>query len=209
MPRLKKPAPDEKAPPADQAWFHARAKEVGTSIARISTKVAGSKDLVGRALAGSRHFKPAEIVALSEGLKAPLSVIFMRLGYEPRGATCPLLGVINEHARVSWVNPTPDKNVPCPMDLHYSLAALLVETSNMALEYLSGAYLYYEPASGVRPDAFGRLSVIEMGDHDATVIGYLDRGAIGSARVVLPARLGVVETEQLKSASPVRWTRAT
>lgn len=208
MPRLKKPKAEEAPPAVDAAWFHARAKEVGTAIAQISAKAAGHKDLLGRSLLGDRQFKPSEIVALHKALKAPLSVIFMRLGYDITGAVCPLLGTVNEHARISFVNPD-QRTVPAPTDLHFSLAALLVETTNTALHTMSGTYLYYEPASGVRPDSFGRLSVVEMGDHDAAVIGYLDRAAVGKGRVVLPHGLGVVETEQLKSATPVRWTRAT
>lgn len=209
MPKLKKPAEEYKAPKADADWFHARAREVGTAIAQISVVAAGSKDLISRALTGGRHFKPNELVALHKHLKAPLSVIFMRLGYQVQGATCPLLGTVNEHARVSYINPSPAKVVPAPSDLHFALAALLVEADNTALHTMSGLYLYYEPAEGVRPDAIGRLSVIEMGDHQSTVMGYLERAAIGKAKVVLPHGIGVIETSQLKSATPVRWTRAT
>lgn len=208
MPKRKNTTPRLEVPKADAQWFGDRAKEMGTTLSKLSLDILGHKDLLGRTLKGERGFKPNEIVAMSVALRTPVAAIFRRLGYDVPGATCQLVGTINAQSRVSILPPQNQTAVSCPSELDTDLIALRVDAPNSVLAIYHGTIFFYAPAKKMRPDAIGRLSVIELGDHPAPVVGVLDRAAVGTGRVILFGSQDAVESDEVISASPIRWQRA-
>lgn len=195
-------------PSANVPWFSERAKEIGLSFAKISLDVMGHKDLLGRTLKGDRGFKPAELVALSKLLKVPLVALYRQLGYDVEGATCTIIGTINAQSRVSPLPPNQQLTIACPTELESKLVALRVDAPHSVLAIYHGTIFFYSPADKVRPDAFGRLSVVELGDHTSAIVGVLDRASVGRGRVVLFGTQESIESDEIISAAPIRWQRA-
>jgi hypothetical protein len=207
MPRAKNETPKATI---DAAWFSGRAKERGLSIAQLSRAVCGTghKDLLGRALAGNRKLQPEELVKLSAALAAPLAVIFERLGLPTPSATVPLTGRVNEFGRIMFYPPELVKEVPAPTDLSRQLVCVEIDAPNSKLGTWHGVHLYYEPAMGVRLNAIGRLSVIELGDQESCVVGTID-ATVGRSTVLVLGGVDRIESNQIKSATPVLWTHTT
>jgi len=70
--------------------------------------------------------------------------------------------------------------------------------------------LYYTPAPAIKvmPGAFGRLSVVFMGDEVQPVVGILDKApSAGKGRVILLDGRTMRDSEQIMAAYPVEWTR--
>lgn len=198
----------ETIPTPDAAWVKARAQERGYSIAQISVLVSGHKDLLGRSLQGERHFKPGELAGLAKALAVPLSVLFERLGYEAPPTTVPLIGRVNEHGRVHLFAPEEVTEITAPSELTPDLLAVIVDAPNSRLAAYSGTIYYYERALGVRLDAIGRLAVIELGDLQAPVIGTIDQAQGGRGTVHVLGGIEKIQSRQIKSATPILWTKA-
>lgn len=194
----------------DVQWFTDRAKECHVSIAQISKVITdtGQKDLVGRALNNERWLKPHEILGLANQLRVPIGVIFERLGYEVAGAMVPLIGRVSEFGRIMPYGPELTKEVPAPSDLSRKLVAVEVDAPGSKLGAWHGVHLFYEPATAVRLNAIGRLSVIELGEHTAPIVGTVDSTA-GRGTVIVLGGIERIESNQIKSATPVLWTHAT
>ena len=136
-------------------------------------------------------------------------IALRRLGVDIPPATVPVIGVLRGNARVSILPPDKVANVESPRLPPGPLVALQIETSQTALAIYHGGLLYYEPSEVVLPGAFGRLSVVELGDVPAPVVGVIDRGrSIKGGRVTVFGGLETIESDQLQSAAPILWQRA-
>lgn len=217
MPTRKKAKP--KAPVVDVAWFTDRARETGTSIARLSAVALGHKDLIGRSLKGERTFKPSELVDIAKALDVPVAIVLSKLGFDVPGVTCKMIGRVNALCRVSFLPSENRKEVAAPTDREVDLVALEFDTAHSVLALYHGKYLYYTPSDGVELAAIGGLSVVELGDHPAPVLGVPERASLerrrgGQAspargRILLFGGLDPIDSEQIISAAPIRWQRMT
>ena len=205
MPRTKK---ETAKPKIDVAWFSGRAKERGLSIAQLSKTATGHKDLLGRSLAGNRKLQPEELVKLAGALAVPLAVVFDRLGLPAPSATVPLIGRVNDQGRVMLYPPELVKQVAAPSELSRQLVCVEVDAPNSRLGAWHGVHLYYEPSAGVRLNAIGRQSVIELGQHEAAVVGTIDSTS-GRSTVIVIGGIERIESNQIRSATPVLWTHTT
>lgn len=206
--------PARKNPPAqpplkvDRKWFEARIGQAGLSMARLSKQIMGHDGLLRRTFAGERRAQVEEMLALADALSVPFATIVRRYGYDVPATRCSLIGSVNSAGRVNFYAPDRQAVVEAPLDESPGLVAIVVEASHSALAIFDGSTLFYEPATDVRPDAFGRLSVVSLGEQPAPVVGVIERGGIGRTRVVVYGGIETLESRELKSATPIRWQRA-
>ena len=193
------------APPADVVWFEERFEALGLTRAVLDRELGYYENYIGRIFSGQRKASIADAVFLAKRLKVPVQTIVRRLGYALADATVPVIGRVNEHGRIVSILPAHQAQVPFPPGMETETVAVVVETAQTALAVYDGQILYYTPSKIVRPDAFGRLSVIECADHSAPIVGILDRARVGRGRVVILGGTETLESEQIVSATPIRW----
>lgn len=198
--------PTDGAP--DSAWFDARFRELGLLKSEGARALGMDGNVFGRCLSGRRKVQIGEAIALARLLRVPFSEMVRRLGHVLPRDTVPVVGYVNDRARISQPEPGMDLRVEAPTDSDAATVAVIVRAPNSRLAIHDGMILYYEPAEVVRPDAFGRLSIIETSQPGAPLVGILDRGSIGRARVLVYGGIETLEPEGLISATPVRWQRA-
>lgn len=123
MPRRKKLAPAVKAPKVraprskvfrpvpNAAWFQERIAFVfgeDSSVRQVSKTTLGHEDYLYRVLSGddnARLLRPDEIIVLAQALKVTVTTILHHLGYAIGPTTVPLVGRVNEFARVQMLPP--------------------------------------------------------------------------------------------------------
>ncbi|MGQ0673526.1 MAG: hypothetical protein ACT4N2_11725 [Hyphomicrobium sp.] len=171
----------------------------------LDRQIGSYANYTGRIFRGSRQPSISDAILLAKNLQVPLSLILRKLGYDLADSTLKAIGRVNEFGRVSFLPPNLQSQVPAPGATEPGTVALIVEASNTPLAMYDGEVFYYAPSTVIRPDAIGRLSVIEMDDMSAPVIGVLDRARVGRGRVVVFGINEVVESERLISATPIRW----
>lgn len=205
--------PTEKGPEArrrdvDKSWFDDMRKERGLSLLDVAKAWGrGNVSFIWRMLTKDRRAHVADAIVWAEILKAPLPLVIQRLGYDVPGLTCPVVGTVGGAARVSVLPPEKLGKVEAPGQTAAGLVALRVDAPHSALNMWHGAHLYYRPSNVVRPDAFGRLSVVELGDHAAPLVGVVDRASVGGGRVRLFGANDEIESEQMISATPIVWQK--
>lgn len=192
----------------DTAWFDSRFRSLGILKREGAAALGMDDNVLGRCLSGRRKVQIGEAIALAELLRVPFSEIVRRLGHKLPAATVPVVGYVNERARIGPVGSEHELRVEAPTDSDAATVAVIVRASHTRMAVHDGTILYYEPASLVRPDAFGRLSIIETSQSGPAVVGILDRGSIGRVRILVYGGSDTLEPEGLISATPVRWQRA-
>lgn len=209
MAKKPKAIPNEKSKPrVDADWFRNRMADLDITPQRAADHFSTYPAMVWRMTSGHRKLTPHEICEWARLLKVSVAVILRRLGEDPPAVTVPVIGIVREHGRVSILPPAAQRRADAPGNSMQPLVALDVDTAQTALALYDGSALYYEPASVVRADAFGRLAIIELGDHAAPIVGVLDRGSVGRGRIVVFGGTETLESSQIISATPVRWIRA-
>lgn len=192
-------------PDVDAAWFEERFEALGITRAILDRELGYYENYVGRIFSGQRKASIADAVFLSKRLRVPVQAIVRRLGYDLADAAVPVIGRVNEHGRVRLLLPVNQFQAPFPPGMESETVALIVNTAHTALAVYDGDILYYAPAKTVRPDSFGRLSVVECADQGAPIVGILDRARVGRGRVVILGGTETLESEQIVSATPIRW----
>lgn len=193
----------------DVKWFDARLNDVGMSARQISLKLGTNYQIWRRIMTEGRECTIGESITLARELRAPWEMVISRLGFEIPERKCPIIGKVGPHGRISTFTPDEVRRTLAPPDVDETTVALLVDAPQSALGVFHGATLFYEPSAGVRPDAMGRLGIIELGDHPAPILGVLERSAaLGRGRVSIYGTGEAVESRKLISAAPVLWWRA-
>lgn len=177
-------------------------------MARLSKQIMGHDGLLRRTFAGERRAQVEEMIALAAALSVPFVTVVRRYGYEIPAVRCPLIGSVNSAGRLNFYTPDRQAVVEAPLDEVPGMVAVVVEAAHSALAIFDGSTLFYEPADDVRPDSFGRLSVVTVGEQPAPVLGVIERGGIGRTRIVVYGGIETLESRELKSATPIRWQRA-
>lgn len=179
------------------------------------TKVEASKALLfshpntfHKLLSGERRTQIDECLLLAKLLNVPPAIMARQLGYDWPIPQARIIGEVDGAGRVRVLPPGKQSDVDAPSELEVELVALQVAAAQTALSVYDGNILYYEPSEVVRPDAFGRLAVLEIGDQPAPVVGVLDRASLGRGRVVVFGGIETIETNKIISATPIRWQRA-
>jgi hypothetical protein len=197
-------------------WFDAQLDAIGKNRVGLSTEYDPSnKNWLQKILAGERRLQIAEAVWLAERFKVPLlTVLEAGLGFKvpkPPAPSVPVIGAVTANSRISIYAPPAVDVVQAPPGASADMVAIRLETHQTALALYAGVLLFYtpKPELRVRADAFGRLSVVLLGDELAPIVGVLDRASMGRGRVVLLDGRTVRESEQVAAAYPVEWTRST
>lgn len=188
-------------------WFDAKIREAGLSRTDLDTFFGAFRGATGRVVTGGRKATPADVCTLARKLRTSVNVVLQKLGEDPPSMKCPVIGLLRMNGRVSILPPNAEESVDAPTDYASRLVALRVEADQTELAVYDGSVLFYEPATVVRADAVGRLSVIEVADDVSAIVGILDRGSIGRARVTIFGTREKYETPLIVSASPVKWMR--
>lgn len=194
---------------ADVDWVEAQLDRVGRSKSDAAEALGLHPNKMGEILRGTRRLQVPEAITLANFIEAPLFELLRRFGYDvPPSDQCDLIGVVNGRGRVSFLPPDQCEVVVAPTDADKDLKALRVEAEHTRLALYHGTVIYYLPTQMVRADAFGRLSVLDLKDEPAPVLGILDRGSYGQGVVRIYGGLETIETETVLSASPVKWQRS-
>lgn len=191
----------------DADWFRHRMGELGITPQRAAEHFETYPAMVWRMTSGQRKLTPHEICEWAKILKVSVAVILKRLGEDPPAVSVPIIGTVGAHGRVAMLAPGQQRKAESPGVGQKQLVAFAVETANTELVLYDGSTIYYEPATVIRPDAFGRLAIIELGDHDGPIVGVLERGRLGKGRVTVFGGTETIESSQVVSAAPVRWLR--
>lgn len=119
-----------------------------------------------------------------------------------------MIGALRGNARISIFPTNLVQKTESPRPEPGALVALRIDAAQSALAIHHGGFLFYEPTEVVARGAIGRLSVVELGDQAAPVVGVLDR-AIGDrgGLVTIFGGSETIESAQLQSATPVLWQR--
>lgn len=190
-----------------QKWFDDRMREMGVSVKMVADHFGTYSNMVWRMTSGKREVTPGEIAEWARYLKVPLAVAFQKFGYNPPGNMTRVIGAMRANGRVTIYPPNMQRETEAPA-ANTDLVALVVEAPQSALAIFDGSHLFYEPSTIVRHDTFGRLAVVELGDHPAPIVGMIDRATqIGRSKIVVFGGDEAIESRQLISATPVVWQR--
>jgi hypothetical protein len=194
----------------DLRWFDARLDLVGKSRQQLSKQYdPAARNWLQKILTAERRCQIAEAIWLAEQLSVPLTEIVSRLGYKAPGASVRVTGRVGANSLIDPITAAAQFDVPAPALVREITVAAVAEPDNCPALVYAGALFFYTPATVVRPDAFGRLSVLECGDQFAPVLGTLGRGAsLGKARITLLDGTHR-DTSQLVAAYPVEWIKIT
>lgn len=193
----------------DGEWFESRLAVSNYTARSISYKLsANNMHLWRRTIHEGRECTIAEAIALAPLLGVDFREIVRRLGFTIPEAVTPIIGRVGPHGRISML-PGSAGSCPTPPGMQPAAVALRIDApQSPGLAIFHGNYLFYEPSRVVRPDTFGRLSVIELSDHAAPVVGVLDRASVGFARVAIFGGAETLDNERVSSATPVLWIKA-
>jgi len=188
-------------------WIKQRLKDLGVTVADVARAMNTYPNMVWRMASGMRPATADEIMQWSLLLDVPPLEALRRFGVRVPSTSVPVAGILRANGRVSPV-PGRAETVEAPADGSSLTRALRVETAQTSLGIWTGSILYYEMSETVRVDAFGRMSVLELGDHAAPVVGVLDRVKLGEGNVTVWGGGESFKSKQLVSASPITWQRA-
>lgn len=194
--------------PPDGDWFSARIAEVHLQKQMVADKLGMHPNLLHKLLSGERRCQIGEAIALARMLKVPKAEIVARLGFDWPRDVIRITGRVGGRGYVSPLPPQQQFEVECPFEYEAdSLSALTVDAAHSALGIYHGMTVYYSPSPGVSIEAFGRLSVIEAGEHQSAILGSIDRASHGKGTVVVFGGIEVLHVQTIISASPVRWLK--
>lgn len=172
-------------------------------------KVFGTyRAMIWRMLSGEREVTPQELLLWATFLRLPLHETFRRFGYKVEAPTVQVIGAVKANGRVAVFAPAQIEKVEAPNDASGNMKALVVDAPQSELQIFDGTHLYYEPSDVVNPAAFAHLSVLEIGDVGAPVVGILHRISARAKKVEIYGGRERFETDQLISAAPVLWQRS-
>lgn len=197
----------ERPPKPDRKWIVGRLDGVGLSTTKAAERLDKAQNVFLRMLNGTRPIRVGEAVAMARLLRTPLDELVRHLGYDVPPSSVPIIGIVTGDGRVSLLPPAQQTRIEGPTGISSNFVALEARTAHTPLALYHGTVLYYVPSEGLRPDAFGRLSVIEVADETAAIVGILDKAGFGRAAVTVYGGIARLETASIISASPVRWTR--
>ncbi len=203
---------DEPQLGVNRQWLDLQLAKSGESARSISLKLSDGQNyqIWRRVVTGARKCSIGESLQLAEILRVPWHSLVEALGYVIPDLTVPISAEVNDMGQINTLPPGHQgPRVPLPPDAEPGVHALRVNAPQSALAVFQGAVLYYEETEGVRPDAFGRLSVVEIGGHMTRLLGVIERSAQpGRGDVKVWGTDTVVRTNRIISATPVRWIRA-
>lgn len=208
MPKRKSVKPA--APAIDVVWLNSRIEDLYGTTAALSKLMFGHKDVLARCLAGERALKAGEVVMLAERLRITAGDVLGRLGYAVGNSVCPVVGIVNKYSRVRPVPGDAVATIHAPVDasLHGEFAALRVDAVQGHVPFFHRTHLFFpvQTERFVHPASTRFLSVIEVGELDAAVVGVLDSvsRASGTIRTLAGEE---IETTKIVSAVPVRWVK--
>jgi len=206
MPRHKKDYKDDELPPApDYQWFEEMAVRRGFgSIVGLSELVitGGDRNLLGRSLNRKRRLKTAELVRLAECLRTPVRVVLHRLGYDIEDPRAEVVGRLNGEGMIVKASRHLG-SVPAP-DYIDKLSAVIADTDGSPLSMWHDCIFYFVDTKEVVPDTEGQLSIIQIKERSARIVGYVR--ATADAKFVEPLGLDEkIPTKQVVASSPIRW----
>lgn len=191
----------------DTAWFETRMSEMGYDRAAAAKRWNTYPNMIWRVLTGARPVRTQEIIEWCEWLQVPITVGLFRFGFDVPRSRVPVIGNVNSDGRISILPPGHQEHVDAPGDMQCTMVALRVKGDNRALSIYDGALLYYEPSEVVSVASFGRLSVVELGDHLPPLVGIVDRASGGRGRITLFGGAETIESDKVVSATPIRWQK--
>jgi len=210
MVRIKKEIHADNEPPANRDWFEQRAAELDMSISQLSMRVIQgqrNRDALNRVLSGKRKLRPSELAALSVALGVPLNELFNALGFDlTTTSSCPLVGSVNGNAVVRFFEER--AAVPAPFDHGHRYQAVEIDAPDSDLSAWQGAHLFFLPAAGVRTDALGRLSYIEIDSRQSPLIGTV-KTEKGRGTVIPFGGADPIQGAEVTVATPVLWIHMT
>lgn len=195
----------------DQEWWDARLDAIGKSRSQISAEFdPGSRNWLQKILSGERRCQIPEAIWLAERLGVPFAELVARLGFKAPGALVRVVASVLSNSRLDPLAPAKQFAVAAPSGTRERTVAAICDTGTAPLLVYAGAIFFYTPTEQPRviPGALGRLSVLELGEVAAPVIGTLSRGSDpSSARVTLLDGVTTIDTTQLGAAYPIEWVR--
>ena len=196
---------------ADAEWWDARLDAIGKSRSQISAEFdPGSRNWLQKILTNERRCQIPEAIWLAERIGVPFSEVVSRLGFKAPGASVRVVAAVLGNSRLDMIAPAKQYAVPAPAGVRERTVAAICETGTAPALIYAGALFFYSPTEQPRviPGALGRLSVLEIGEVAAPVVGTLGRGSDpSSARVTLLDGVTTLDTSQLGAAYPIEWVR--
>lgn len=170
----------------DKDWFSARFRALGLSQRQVAAALGREAAILTRLLQGARQVLLPEAVQLANLLHVDLCEIARRCGYPTHAAGIPIVGAIRDGAQVTSITSKAGRQA-VPEVRGKDLKALVVEARGGDLAPYDGATLYYEEhREGFRPDAIGRLCVVEAQGEIVPVVGTLTKAATRGAVTLTP-----------------------
>lgn len=209
----KQPAPEletEECPKTftpEGDWIKNRLRERGVTIERAASALGTYKAMLHRIVSGARPARPDEIIKMADLLGITTIEALRRFGYAVPELRIDLIGRVNADGRVIFFAPDQVRKVDSPADAAADTRALIVDAPHSRLAIYDGAVMYYAPSPVVDAQATGRLSIIEISEQAAPVLGILNHLAAGRKRVTIIGGIETLETKSILTAAPVTWIR--
>ena len=194
--------------PPDAEWFGERIAAVHLQKQHVAERLGIHPNLLLKLLSGERRCQIGEAIALARMLRVPKAEIMARLGFDWPRDLIRVTGKVDGSGRVAPLPPDKQFSIECPFEYEENLAALTVEATHSALGIYHGMAIYYSPSPGVSIEAFGRLAVIEVSEHQAAILGAIDRASHGRGTIQVFGGIETLHVQTIISASPVRWLKS-
>jgi hypothetical protein len=192
----------------DRKWFRSRMDDLGLDRDRVARALNVKPYIVTRIVVGDRPVRLDEVPILAKALEVHPVEMLRRLGVDVPTADVPVIGAMRGSGRVTLWPADRVQRTESPRLAGGDLVGLRIETAHSPLGLHDGGVLFFEPTTRVEHGSWSRLSVIEVGDEAAPIVGTLDRGAsVRSCRVLVFGGHETLESEQLQSAAPILWHR--
>lgn len=187
----------------DTGWFQGLIKDKGFSQRGLAKMIPMDHAALSLMLNGKRKMSVSEAGTLAHLLGVPVGEVLQRAGVHVQVGerSIPVVGMVA--AGGGLTHRSDQGPVAAPQDMREGATAIRMNSPGAPHH---GWTLFYYPANDVRPESFGRLSVVTLAD-GRIITGVVAHGLDEGTFTITPLFGAPIEDVRLASATPVRWIR--
>jgi plasmid maintenance system antidote protein VapI len=184
-------------------WFKDQLRDRQISQRKLGELMALDPSKISLLLSGKRRMTHAEIARIADIFGVTVEEVMLRLGTRVSAAeACPIVATFDADGTLA--ERKGGGRAPLPMGMPAKTVAARCEDTQ-ALYF--GWTLYYAPATGVSPDALGKLSIVKTA-RGADLVRFVKHGFERGLYQLVSMAGEITENVDIVSAVPVSWIRS-